>query len=192
MPKRSPRTRASRPRKTAVSFRTVLLGLAAVAASAALSSCGAGTALGNAFTAPLSVLSATDVVFETNLQTAVQGGTSLGGGSLPGISGISSVGGSGIPEVSGPPTSPSEVSTASAAGVSVYTAFNPADRHCLGTFVLAPGSPTAVLGATSPGSYDFWFGPTNAQACTASSFSAETSVPSRWAKNDPSTTWPNA
>jgi hypothetical protein len=83
------------------------------------------------------------------------------------------------------------VSVASATGVSVYTAFNPADRHCLGTFVLAPGAAFAVLGETTPGTYDFWFGPTTAVDCTASVFTTEATVPSGWATGDPATSWPS-
>jgi hypothetical protein len=161
--------------------------LAGVAALAVVvSGCGASSALGSAVLAPLSALPETDVVMETNLQSAVQGG--ITGSS---ISGISSIGGSGVPEVTGPPTSVGVVSVASTTFVATYTAFNPADRHCLGTFVLKPGSPTAVLGETAPGTYDFWFGPTTATACASSLFPTESTVPSGWASGDPSSTgWP--
>jgi len=172
--------------------RASLSVLCALAFAGALSGCGASTALGNAVLAPLSVLSDTDVALETNLQSAVQGGLASSG--LSGLSAISAISGSsnsGVPEVSGAPTSPGEVSVASATGVSVYTAFNPTDRHCLGTFVLASGSTATVLGASVPGSYDFWFGPTTAAACSAALFTNQASVPSGWAKGDPSSTgWP--
>jgi hypothetical protein len=147
-----------------------------------LSACGASTSLGNAFLAPLSALSATDVVLETNLQSAVEGGIAQAG--IPGSSG-------GL-TTTGPPSSPGVVSVASANGVSLYTAFNPADRHCLGTFVLAAGAPFAVLGQSAPGTYDFWFGPTTAAHCTASIFATESQVPSGWAAGDPSTSWPSS
>lgn len=167
--------------------RGALCALAGIAAlAAAMSGCGASSALGSAVLAPLSALPETDVVMETNLQSAVQGG--IAGGS---ISAISSISGSGVPEVTGPPTSIGVVSVASTTFVSVYTAFNPADRHCLGTFVLKPGSPTAVLGETTQGTYDFWFGPTTATSCAASLFTSESTVPSGWASGDPSSTgWP--
>ena len=158
-----------------------LAGLALVAVATALSACGASTALGNAVLAPLSVLPDTDVVLETNLQSAVEGGA-VGAG-------LSGSGGS--LTTTGPPSSPGMVSVANTTGVSVYTAFNPADRHCLGTFVLVSGAPFAVLGETAPGKYDFWFGPTTAVDCTASPFVTETSVPSGWAAGDPSTSWPS-
>jgi len=122
----------------------------------------------------------TDVVLETNLESALEGGTVQAGLS----------GSSGGLTTTGPPTSPGVVSVASATGVSVYTAFNPADRHCLGTLVLAAGAPFAVLGETAPGSYDFWFGPTTAVDCTASAFTTDASVPPGWATGDPSTSWP--
>ncbi len=161
--------------------RSSLAALALVGFAAALSGCGASTALGNAVLAPLSVLPDTDVVLETNLQSAVEGGAVQAG--------LSASGGS--VTTAGAPSSPWVVSVASAAGVSVYTAFNPADRHCLGTFVLAPGAAFAVLGETTPGTYDFWFGPTTAVDCTASVFTTEVTVPSGWAKGDPATSWPS-
>jgi len=169
---------------TPAAVRSGLGLLAAVGLAAALSGCGASTALGNAVLAPLSALPETDVALETNLQLAVEGGAVQAG-----ISGISGEAGAGVPEVSGPPTAAGVVSVASATGVSVYTAFNPVDHHCLGTLVLQAGS-TAVLAESSPGSYDFWFGPTTATACTASLFTTQSQVPPGWAKNDPSTGWP--
>ena len=171
-----------RPGLRRVPARASLAGLALFALAAALSGCGASTALGNAVLAPLSVLPDTDVVLETNLQSAVAGGAAQAG--------LSGTGGLTTP---GPPTSPSVVSVASAAGVSVYTAFNPVDRHCLGTFILSPGAAFAVLGETTPGTYDFWFGPTTAVNCTASTYTTESAVPSGWAAGDPAsaaTGWP--
>ena len=92
------------------------------ALAAALSSCGASAALGSAVLAPLSALPETDVVMETNLQTAVQGGIAASG-----ISAVSGAGNANVPEVSGPPTSVNVVSVGTGAtGVSVYSAFNPA------------------------------------------------------------------
>jgi len=165
-----------------------LAGLAAFAFSAALAGCGVSAALNNAAFAPLSVLPDTDVALETNLQTALQAGQVQTG--LGNISGSEENGG--VPETSGPPTSAGVVSVASITGVSVYTAFNPVDRHCLGAFVLAPGSAVAVLGENAPGTYDFWFGPTAAASCTASGFTTEATVPAGWAGGDPSSTgWPS-
>jgi hypothetical protein len=158
-----------------------LLGL-----SATLSACGASTSLGNDVLAPLSALPATDVVFETNLQSAVQGGVVQAG-----LSGSSTL--DGLAETTGAPTTTSEVSVAAGTGVSVYTAFNPADGHCLGTFVIAPGAVVSVLGESAAGSYDFWLGGATAAGCTASTFSTESTVPSGWASGDPSSTgWPSA
>ena len=168
-------------RQVSAAVRSSLAALALVGLAAALSGCGASTALGNAVLAPLSVLPDTDVVLETNLQSAVEGGLVQTGLS----------GSSGGLTTTGAPTSPGVVSVASATGVSVYTAFNPADRHCLGTFVLAPGAASAVLGETTPGTYDFWFGPTTAVDCTASVFTTEATLPSGWATGDPATSWPS-
>ena len=165
-----------------VLLRSGLAVLVITVLAAALSACGASTALGNAFLAPLSALSATDVVLETNLESAVEGGIAQAG--IPGSSG-------GL-TTTGPPSTPGVVSIASATDVSIYTAFNPADRHCLGTFVIAAGAPFAVLGETRPGTYDFWFGPTSVAHCTASIFTTEAQVPSGWATGDPSTSWPNS
>lgn len=178
-------TRRARVRqRSATAIRLALSCLALAALSAALAACGVSTALGNAALAPLSALPETDVVFETNLQSAVEGGQAQ-----LGLSGIS--GGGGVPETSGAPSSTGEVSVATTPGVSVYTAFNPVDRHCLGSLVLAAGSPT-VLGESLPGTYDFWFGPTTAQGCTASVFTIEATVPSGWASGDPSSSgWPS-
>ncbi len=75
--------------------------------------------------------------------------------------------------------------------MAVYTAFNPDDRHCLGTFVLSPGAAYEVLGETAPGTYDFWFGPTTAVKCTAATFTTESTVPAGWATGDPSMGWPS-
>jgi hypothetical protein len=168
-------------------LRLLLCGLAALGVAAALSSCGASAALGSAVLAPLSALPETDVVMETNLQTAVQGGIAASG-----ISAVSGAANPNVPEVSGPPTSENVVSVGTGAtGVSVYSAFNPLDKHCLGTLVLAPGSVTTVLGESTAGSYDFWFGPTTSTACTASSLATEATVPKGWATGDPSSTgWP--
>ncbi len=178
------------PRTSPAALRASLGVLCLVAFAAAISACGASgasAALGGDVLAPLSVLPDTDVALETNLQTALQGGAVEAG---TGISGISS---SGVPEVSGPPTSAGVVSVANTASVSVYTAFNPLDQHCLGTLVLKPGSPTTLLGESVPGSYDFWFGHTTASACSASIFTSESTVPSGWATGDPSATgWPSA
>ena len=147
------------------------------ALAVALSGCGASSALGSAVLAPLSALPQTDVVLETNLQSAVEAGQAQSGG---------------LPETNGAPTTPGVVSVASASGASVYTAFNPADRHCLGTFVLTAGS-APVLGESAPGTYDFWFAPANASGCTAAGFTTETTVPSGWASGDPSAGgWPSS
>jgi hypothetical protein len=170
--------------------RSGLGGLVAAVLAVVLSACGAGTALGNAVLAPLSALPQTDVILETNLQSAVVAGQAQGGlQDISAISGAAEAGG--LPETSGPPTAPGVVSVASATGVSVYTAFNPADRHCLGTFVLATGSVATVLGESAPGTYDFWFGPTSSSNCTAVDFTTESTVPSGWASGDPSASrWP--
>lgn len=175
-------------RRVSVGTRLSLAGLLFVALAATLSGCGVSTALGNAALAPLSVLPYTDVVFETNLQSAAEVG-----GSQSGLGGVSSVAANGGGFMTGgAPTSPSQVSEARGTGVSVYTAFNPVDGHCLGIVVLAPGSALPVLGESSPGSYDFWFGRTTATNCTASLFTTETAVPSGWAAGDPSSTgWPS-
>jgi hypothetical protein len=179
------RWRAQRLRSGVV--RASLGGLVALGLVAALSGCGASAALGSAVLAPLSVLPDTDVVLETNLQAAVQGGLVS-----EGISGISGNNGANVPEVSGPPTSENVVSVASGTGgVSVYSAFNPIDKHCLGTLVIAAGSLAIVLGENTPGSYDFWFGPTTPTGCTASTLATEATVPKGWATGDPSSTgWP--
>jgi hypothetical protein len=139
--------------------------------------------------APLSALPATDVVFETNLQSAVEAGPAQSGFSA--ISGANDTGG--LPETSGAPSAAGEVSVASQTGASIYTAFNPADRHCLGTLVVAAGAGVTILGETTPGTYDFWFGPTTPADCTAGLFAADVTVPSGWASGDPSATgWPSA
>ena len=171
--------------------RLGLAGLVMGALSAALSGCGASSALGSAVLAPLSALPQTDVVLETNLQSAVVAGQAQSG--LQGISAISGAAQSGgLPETNGAPTTPGVVSVASASGASVYTAFNPADQHCLGTFVLTAGS-APVLGESAPGTYDFWFGPANASGCTAAGFTTEATVPSGWASGDPSSGgWPSS
>jgi len=172
--------------------RFSLGGLVVATVAVILSGCGASTALGNAVLAPLSALPQTDVILETNLQSAVEAGQAQGG--LQGISAISGAAeAGGIPETSGPPTTPGVVSVASTTGVSVYTAFNPADRHCLGTVVLASGSVATVLGESTPGSYDFWFGSTNASNCTAADFATDATIPTGWAPGDPSSTgWPSS
>ena len=176
---------AFRPRLE-LSLRLCLGLLAAGAMAAALGGCGVSTALGNDVLAPISALPETDVVFETNLQSAVEAGRAQVG--VAGISTISS--GAGVPETSGAPASTGEVSVANGTGVAVYTVYNPVDQHCLGTVVLSPGAPS-VLGESLPGDYDFWFGPTTAQACTASVFTTEATVPSGWASGDPATRWPS-
>jgi hypothetical protein len=160
--------------------------LACVALAAALSGCGASAALQSAALAPLSVLPDTDVVLETNLQVAMQGGLVN-----TGLSSVSTAGNNGGGyTTSGAPTSENVVSVANGTGVSLYSAFNPLDKHCLGTLVIQPGSLSVVLGESTPGTYDFWFGPTTSTACTASGFLTETKVPSGWAKNDPASGWP--
>ena len=169
--------------------RAGLAGLATAALAGVLSGCGASAALGGAVLAPLSAIPETDVVMETNLQSAVEAGRAQAG--LQGISAISGTAGTaGLPETSGAPTSTGVVSVANASGVSVYTSFNTADRHCLGTFVLAPGTISPVLGETTPGTYDFWFQAANDAACTAAVFTTEATVPSGWAPGDPSSSWP--
>lgn len=175
-----------RSRVFSVPVRGLVAGALLVGVAATLSACGVSTALGNAELSPLAALPATDVIFETNLQSAVQVGQSE-----IGLSAVSGQSPAGIPETSGPPATTSEVSVAHAGGAAVYTAFNPVDRHCLGTLELSPGAPT-VLGESLPGSYDFWFGPTTAQACTAGNFTGQASVPSGWASGDPSSSgWPS-
>ena len=124
--------RPGRANKLPVALRVGLGCVCLLGLSATLSACGASTSLGNDVLAPLSALPATDVVFETNLQSAVQGGVVQAG-----LSGSSAL--DGLAETTGAPTTTSEVSVAAGTGVSVYTAFNPADGHCLGTFVIAPG-----------------------------------------------------
>lgn len=155
----------------------------------------ASTSLGNQVLAPLSVLPQTDVVLETNLQAALQGAEAQGATGLGGLSGVSGIGGSGgggVPVVSGVPTSPSEVSTASAgtSGPTVLTAFNPTDRHCLGTVVIPAGATTSVLGESSPGAYDFWFAASGAASCAAANFLSQPTKPANWAADDPATSWP--
>jgi hypothetical protein len=170
-----------------VPVRILVAGLGALALFASLAGCGVSNALGSAVLAPLSVLGDTDVALETNLQTASQAGVVQTG--LGNVSGSEENGG--VPETSGAPSSAGVVSVASATGVSVYTAFNPVDRHCLGTFVLASGSADTVLGQSAPGSYDFWFETNTSSGCTASIFVSEMTVPSGWDTGDPSSTgWP--
>ena len=168
------------------SLRPAAVVLCLVFLAGVLSACGASSALQNAVLAPLSAIPQTDVVLETNLQSATEAGQT--GASLSGLSGLSST--TGVPETSGAPTTPSVVSVASASGVSVYTAFNPADGHCLGTLVISSGSDLTVLGESAPGSYDFWFDASGPAACTASIFTTEASVPSGWATGDPASSWP--
>jgi hypothetical protein len=153
-----------------------------------LAGCGVSNALGGAVMAPLTALPGTDVILETNLQSAMEGGTAQAG-----LSSISTAAGNGGGlTTTGAPTTPEQVSVADSTGVSLYTAFNPADDHCLGLFVIRPGLLTPVLGETTAGTYYFWFGSTKAVDCTASIFTAELTVPSRWASGDPSPTgWPN-
>lgn len=179
-------------------WREGLPGLVALMATLVLGSVGLGacssaaTSLGNQFLAPLSVLPATDVVLETNLQLAHEGVAASSAG--PGISGLSAGGasGSGVPIMSGPPTSPSVVSEASSrtGAAVVLTAFNPVDRHCLGILLLPTGA--TVLSQSSPGTYDFFFGPTTAGACASSTLITESTKPSSWAGNDPASSWPNS
>ena len=80
----------------------------------------------------------------------------------------------------------------SATGVSVYTAFNPVDRHCLGTFVLAPGSATTVLGESTAGHLRLLVRPDDLDRVHGQHrFATEATVPTGWAKGDPSSTgWP--
>lgn len=178
--------RARGRRVISVRLRPALVGLFFVAVGGSLSACGASSALGSAVLAPLSAIPQTDVVLETNLESATEAGQA--GAPLSGISGVAST--VGVPETTGAPTTPSVVSVTSQAGVSIFTAFNPADKHCLGTLVISAGSDTTVLGESAPGSYDFWFGASGPAACTASIFTTETSVPTSWATGDPATSWP--
>ena len=84
--------------------------------------------------------SATDVVLETNLQYAVTGGYVQAG-----ISGSS-----GNLTTSGPPTPPDwSASRAPPACRSTPLSTRP-DRHCLGSFVLAPGAPSRCSERRAP------------------------------------------
>jgi hypothetical protein len=165
-------------------MRTGLAGLLLAALVASLSGCGVSSALGSAVMAPLTALPGTDVILDTNLQSAMQGGVTQAG-----LSGISDATGNGGGSTTArAPTTPQEVSVADETGVSMYTSFNPVDDHCLGLFVIRPGLVSPVLGESTTGKYYFWFGPTKVVDCTASNFTAEPTAPSGWAPGDPSST----
>jgi len=134
----------------------------------------ASTALGNAVLAPLSALSATDVVLETNIESAIEGGKlnlRRSGGEL---------------DDTGPPTHPG-VSVASTAGASVYTAFNPRP-HCLGALILSRVPPTRCSerlcqGNTTSGWSD------DCGQLHGEHVHDESTVPAGWATGDPLHRW---
>ena len=205
-PKRRPLGR----RRPSALVATTLLALSAAACG------GVATSLQNGVLAPLTALKSTDVVLETNLETAVVAhreavalgtGTGTGCTTLP-SSGVSAgaaisslsgggAGGGGCAPSGGAvasgtaPASESAISQASnaASTATVFSAYNPLTRHCLGTLVVeAAGTTAPVLGETGAGSYDFWFGPTSRDSCAADALVAMATAPSAWGANDPSAT----
>ena len=190
------RPAAASPRRAEARSSRAGRGLVAAFSLVVLGGCAsAAQSLQSDVLAPLSVLPATDVVLETNLQAASQvaQGDVAGGGGFEGFVSSAASAGTGVLVTTGAPSSPTEVSAGVASGnqALVLTAFNPLDKHCLGQVVIAGASSGPVLGESAPGVYDFWFNAPTPAPCTASAFAATSSVPTTWAHGDPATSWPN-
>lgn len=141
---------------------------------AIVTACGLSQDVGSAVTAPLAVLPATDVVVETNLQSA----SNAAAGSLGGVQ-----------VVSGPSTNYNTISEASNLGTTVLVGFNQLSNDCLGLIrISSPSSP--VLGESQIGTYDFWVTGTTPAVCDAATFAATAAVPHGWPAADPGGTWP--
>jgi len=160
-------------------LRVLLTGVAFAGLGLVASACSLSSDASSAIQAPLNILPESDVVVETNLQTA-QSAAQAGG-----------LGGGAMATTSGPSTSYGVISARSGAGrASVYAGFNQLSDDCLGLMVLSTGS-QPVLGETQPGTYYFWVLKTTPSVCDAATLAVTGSVPSGWPSGDPSTsTWP--
>lgn len=141
--------------------------------------------------APVKVIPETDVVVETNVQSALQGAqTSL---EVDGsFSGFGSGAASGSNVTTGPSTGPSVISYAPTTGGGgiVMVGWNGVDRHCIGALYVHATLPASILGQSAPGQYDF-IAPANTSAdCTASTFTETSSAPSGWPVDPSSSGWP--
>jgi hypothetical protein len=159
------------------------LGILAVSLACALlaAGCSLVTDAGNAAIAPVGVIPATDVVVETNLQTALQLVQAYGA-EQGGLTGFTASG-----WVPGASDAPGETSfDAPTAGAAVLAAYNNADRNCYGIVYIVSSSPTPVLGETGPGTSFFVAPHAPAGSCSSATFATEIAPPSGWPAADPS------
>ncbi len=160
-------------------LRALATALVLAGAGLTATACSLSNDASNALQAPLNILPESDVVVETNLNTAVT--TSDTGG----------LSGSGVATTSGPSTSYGVISVSSGPGrPAIYAGFNQLSDDCLGMMVVPAGSLPA-LGEGLAGTYYFWILKTTSSACDAATFALTPSLPSGWPKNDPTSGgWP--
>jgi hypothetical protein len=127
------------------------------------------------------VIPATDVVVQTNLQTALQQvqAYSAEQGTLTGFTASG--------WVSGASDTPGETSfDAPTTGAAVLAIYNNADRNCYGiVYILTPPA-TPVLGETGPGTSFFVDPHAPPGSCSSAVFTTEIAPPSGWPSADPS------
>lgn len=167
----------------------------AVFAAACLAACasslsGCTTQVANDLDAPLQAIGATDVVVETNVQSAMQAAEShlQTAGSL---TGFGAGDGGGVTLTAGPSPSDGDLSYAvtSGGGGIVIVGWNKADEHCIGAVWIGADTTAPVLGETGPNQqYDFVAPAASSSSCDASSFAGTTAAPSGWPE-DPSSGW---
>lgn len=165
-----------------------------VFASACLAACafslaGCTSQVATDLDAPLKAIGATDVVVETNVQSALQAAqTELQ--TTGSLSGFTAGGGGGVALTSGPSPSDGQLSYAVTGGGEgvVLVGWNKADEHCIGAVWFHSEASTPVLGQSAPGQYDFVAPAASDSECDAASFANTAAAPAGWPES-PASSW---
>lgn len=157
--------------------RTVTTGLL-VGICVSSSACGLTGEASSAISAPLNVLSETDKVVETNLQTVSTSGSLA---TDPGIA-----------ITSGASTGYGDISQYAVTGrLTVLAGWNQLTDDCLGLVEIGTAG-TPVLGISQPGTYYFWVKKVPSPTCDAATLAEYAQVPQGWPPGDPSPSgWPS-
>ena len=162
-----------------------------VVAGAVLALSGCSSQVAKALEAPIKVLSAADVVVETNEQAALQaaqiGLETAGSFSNFGPSSAST----GLDLTLGPSSGPGQLSYAVVGGGNavLLAGWNHADEHCIGVLYVHSALSSPVLGVTSPGQWDFVAPAKTSSSCDAANLAATSGAPSGWPYG-PASGWP--
>ncbi|MHB8246601.1 MAG: hypothetical protein ACYDGN_14880 [Acidimicrobiales bacterium] len=174
--------------------RLGLVGAASVSLClAAVGLGGCTAAVGKALDAPLQVIPRTDVVVETNVQSAfeaAQANLAVSGS----FAGFGPGSGGGTDLTAGPSTAPGQISFAVTPGGTgiVFAGWNHADQHCVGSIYVSAQLSSPVLGVSTAGRYDFIAPSRSSVYCDAATFVGSPATPLNWPELPSVSGWPPA